>query len=216
MKIKFCGNRSLSDVKLTIKSDADFLGFVFARSKRRVLPEDVKQWLNEATLKPHQKKVGVFVNATLEEIARAVKTASLDVVQLHGSETPDFCTQVKETCRVGVWKVIHHQADAIGQMEKYAHIVDAFLIDNKLKSQWGGTGTAFDWSFVPHYLEKAHELKKSCFIAGGINASNIHELLKFKPDGIDLASGIETNEQKDEMKISELLNRMKQFAIYSK
>lgn len=215
MKIKFCGNRSLNDVKLTIKSSADFLGFVFAPSKRRVSPEDVKQWLNEAALKPHQKTVGVFVNATLEEIAHAVKTAALDVVQLSGNETPDFCKQVKETCHVDVWKVIHHQADAIEQMEKYAHIVDAFLIDNKTKSQWGGTGTAFNWSFVPRYLEKAHTLGKNCFIAGGINASNIHQLLKFEPDGIDLASGIETNEQKDDKKISELLNRIKQFTIYS-
>jgi len=216
MKIKFCGNRSLRDVKLTIKSDVDFLGFVFARSKRRVLPEDVKQWLNEADLKPHQKTVGVFVNAGLEEIHHAVKTAALDVVQLHGSETTDFCTQVKETCRVDVWKVIHHQADAIGQMEKYAHIVDAFLIDNKSKSQWGGTGTAFDWSFVPRYLETAHAFGKRCFIAGGINAANIHELLKYEPDGIDLASGIEMNGQKDEAKILELLNRIKQFNICSK
>lgn len=215
MKIKFCGNRSLDDVKLTIKSDADFIGFVFAPSKRRVLPEDVKQWLNEAALKPHQKTVGVFVNATLEAIAHAVTTASLDVVQLHGSETPDFCTQVKETCHVGVWKVIHHQADAIEQMERYAHIVDAFLIDNKSKSQWGGTGTAFDWSFVPRYLETAHTFGKHCFIAGGINAANIQELLKYEPDGIDLASGIETNEQKDERKIAELLNRMKQFNFNS-
>jgi len=215
MKIKFCGNRSLNDVKLTIKSGADFLGFVFAPSKRRVSPEEVKQWLNEAALKPRQKSVGVFVNATLEEIAHAVKTAALNVIQLSGNETPDFCKQIKEACSVDVWKVIHHQADAIEQMEKYVHIVDAFLIDNKTKSQWGGTGTAFDWSFVPRYLEKAHALGKHCFIAGGINASNIHELLKFNPDGIDLASGIETNEQKDEAKISELLNRINQFAAYS-
>lgn len=216
MKLKFCGNRSLEDVKLTSTSNADFIGFVFAPSKRQVTPEDVKHWLNEVDIKQHQQIVGVFVNETIEQIAHAVRTASLDIVQLHGNETPDFCQQVKDLCRVDVWKVIHHNNEAIDKMDTYAHVVDGFLIDNKSKSQWGGTGTAFDWSFVPRYLEKARRLNKRCLIAGGVNASNVHELLKHQPDGIDLASGIETDERKDKEKITKLQSRIKEFHMYTK
>ncbi len=211
MKIKYCGNRSLQDVKITCNSNAHYIGFVFAPSKRQVKPEDVKQWLAKENAHAKKQIVGVFVNETLENIQQAVQTASLDIVQLHGDESPSFAQLVKKTCSVSVWKTIHHDENAVHKMEPYQNIVDAYLIDKKSNTAWGGTGTAFDWSSIPRYLAKAHAYRKPCFIAGGINNDNIAELLTYNLDGIDLASGIETNLQKDRIKIAEFEKQMKNF-----
>lgn len=208
MNIKLCGNRSLLDTELACQSDADYVGFVFANSKRQVTPKQVSNWVRNVEVGPDQQFVGVFVNERLENIQHAVNQASLHVVQLHGTETPQFVELVKKACNVAVWKVIHHDEHALLRMDEYRHVADAFLIDNKSNSAWGGTGTAFDWSFVPQYVEKAHSFQKPCFIAGGVNATNVCELMKHKPDGIDLASGVETNLRKDKQKIIELQERV--------
>lgn len=204
MKLKICGNHSAHDVKVSFQSDAQYIGFVFAASKRQVQPEHVQQWLHHYPLKERKQIVGVFVNEDIDMIERAVNIAPLDVVQLHGTESPEFVTQVKARCDVGVWKVIHHADDALHTMEQYSKLVDGYLIDNKTDKAWGGTGTTFNWTYVPNYIEKAHHYNKLCFIAGGINPTNVNELIKFKPDGIDLASGVETELKKDKQKIMQL------------
>lgn len=209
MKIKFCGNHSLQDVKLACESDAHYIGFVFAKSKRQVKPENVQKWLSQVNRKSEQQIVGVFVNNTIEFIEHAVRIASLDIVQLHGTETLAFAELVKKTCNTDVWKVIHHDESAHERMDQFRNVVDAYLIDNKSKRGWGGTGKAFDWSFVPRYVEKAHSFQKPCFIAGGVNVMNVRDLMKHQPDGIDLASGIETNLRKDKQKMIELQERVK-------
>lgn len=210
MKIKFCGNHSLLDVKNTTSSDAHYIGFVFAKSKRQVKPKEVQQWLAQVEHKSSkQRTVGVFVNNTVEFIEQAVRVASLDIVQLHGTETPAFAERLKKVCDVDVWKVIHHDDRALDRMEQFGQSIDAFLIDNKSERAWGGTGKAFDWSFVPRYIKKAHSFQKPCFIAGGINVMNVRDLMKYQPDGIDLASGIETNLKKNKQKMIELQERVK-------
>lgn len=211
MKIKYCGNQSLEDVKTVNKSKAHYIGFVFSPSKRQVKPENVKQWLSQTKPLVNKKIVGVFVNESFDFIQNTIHTASLDVIQLHGNESPAFAQRVKEIGNIDVWKVIHHNENALYVMDQYRNSIDAFLIDNKSKKAWGGTGINFDWSFVPHYLKKAQSLEKACLIAGGINPMNIQDLIKYQPDGIDLASGIETNLKKDKQKINALESQIKTY-----
>ncbi len=204
MKLKICGNHSAHDVKVSSRSDAQYIGFVFATSKRQVQPEQVQQWLNNVQGKEKKQIVGVFVNEDIDIIERAINIADLNIVQLHGTESPEFIAQLRARCNVDVWKVIHHADDALQMLEQYANLVDGYLIDNKTDKAWGGTGTTFNWTFVPEYINKAHQYNKLCFIAGGINPSNVSDLIKFKPDGIDLASGVETELKKDGQKIIQL------------
>ncbi|WP_270179050.1 phosphoribosylanthranilate isomerase [Alkalihalobacillus sp. CinArs1] len=206
-KLKLCGNRSLEDWKLVRESHATHAGFIFANSPRRVEGETVGRWLKD--FPPNGKKiVAVFVNPDLEEIADIVRSVPVDIVQLHGSENASFATKIKQMTGKEIWKVIHHRQSAIEDMELFAGIADGYVIDTKLPGQWGGTGKKFDWESIPSYKKEAHKQGVPLFVAGGINESNVTELLSYQPDGIDLSSGIEHNDGKDRNKIEKLQGRL--------
>lgn len=194
--LKYCGNHSLEDVIVATNSRANFLGFVFAKSKRCVTPTEVKKWL--CKVKVSQKLVGVFVNASIDEINRATSSIPLDVIQCHGEETVEDILTIKTNFKQKVWKVIHHSSEALDLMKQYKGIVDGYVIDSKVAGRRGGTGVTFDWSSIPSYQIEAEVQNVPCFIAGGINVNTIEELLKYDPIGIDLSSGIELNGRKSE------------------
>lgn len=194
--LKYCGNHSVEDVVVTANSKASYLGFVFAPSKRCVTGEQVRQWL--ANVRVGQQLVGVFVNATIEEIEKVLIDVPLDVIQCHGAETPEFIKELKQRCNKLVWKVIHHSETGLETMKKYRGVVDGFVIDSKIPGLAGGTGVTFDWEAIPNYQQEAEFQQVSCFIAGGINPNTVQDLLQYNPIGIDLSSGIEENGRKSE------------------
>lgn len=195
--LKYCGNRSYEDYSLVRDSQATHIGFIFVEgSKRRVLPEAVAGWVDNRPAKKGQKLVGIVVNSSIEQIREMLNMVCLDVLQLHGTESPSFIKEVRSFYDGEIWKAIHHSEEALQVMSSYKGLVDAFLVDSKVAGQWGGTGTSFDWGFVPRYLSEAHNLGVPCFIAGGVSPDNIDALLALEPDGIDLASGIEVDAQK--------------------
>ncbi|MTH52169.1 phosphoribosylanthranilate isomerase [Bacillus mangrovi] len=203
--LKYCGNKSNHDYQLSLASDADYLGFIFADSKRRVKPEEVKQWIDEYGRKG-KKLTGVFVHPSLEEAEEAASMLKLDAVQFHGEEDSALLEKFRSRNGAEIWKAIRHEESALQKMEAYAPFTDVFLIDSKVEGAWGGTGTAFDWSRASAYIQKAEGLGKICFIAGGITPENAESLLQqSSPHGIDLASGIESSGKKDRnlMKILE-------------
>lgn len=205
--VKLCGNRTLSDVAKTSSSNATHLGFIFVnRTKRYVRPEQVGRWIKK--MRPNQKLVGVFVNPTISELEEVLHFVPLDVIQLHGSETVSQLLKVKEATGLPVWKVIHHQEDGPAQMELFQGVADGYVIDSKVKGAHGGTGVQFDWAAVPSYKTLAQEQGVPFLIAGGVNPDNIAELLSYAPDGIDLSSGTETNEQKDIGKIQSIMKEV--------
>ncbi|WLR53089.1 phosphoribosylanthranilate isomerase [Bacillus tianshenii] len=208
MKLKVCGHQSLEDIQTTIQTGADAIGFVFAPSKRRVKPVEVAQWLQQVEL-TGQKLVGVFVNADFEEVASVLKKVPLDIIQCHGSETPEYMLTVKQMTGCEVWKVIHHYPNAWKEMHQFRGAADAFLVDAKVNGQWGGTGQTFAWEYIPLYLEEAAKQGVGCYIAGGVNAENVEQLVTYNPAGIDIASGSETNGVKDLDKISKIEKRVK-------
>ncbi|WP_078380183.1 phosphoribosylanthranilate isomerase [Sutcliffiella halmapala] len=209
--VKFCGNKTLQDYQISSKSQVDYLGFVFAKSKRQVGIEEVALWVKTETF--NQKKlVGVFVNQTIEEIVLTVDRISLSVIQLHGDETPTFIKQLRERTNAHIWKVIHHDDNGLQRMNCYQGLVDGYVIDNKVGSQYGGTGRVFDWTYLPRYLEQAQAEQVPCFVAGGIREENISNLLNYQPGGIDLSSGIEHEFKKDYKMINVIERKVRDHA----
>lgn len=208
-QIKYCGNHSLQDLQCTVNSQADYIGVIFSReSKRCVSAGQVDDWLKSTPLKNRQKLVGLFVNATVKEIQAVLETAPLDIIQCHGSESAQQIEKIVAITKLPVWKAIHHDGDALERMRSYEGVAAGFIIDCKVKGQWGGTGKTFDWGSVPEYLKEAGRQGVPCFIAGGINADNVADLLSYQPDGIDVSSGIEKNGKKDGQEIRRLEERM--------
>ncbi|GAD12455.1 hypothetical protein GBL_0672 [Geobacillus kaustophilus GBlys] len=137
IRIKYCGNRSAEDVQAAIASGADYLGFIFAESRRNVSPSEVQQWLEPHKLGAKQL-VGVFVNAPVRRIAAVAAELPLHVIQCHGRETPAELAAVKEAVPLSVWKAIHHGDGALAAMRQYAGIADGYVVDSRAAGAWGG------------------------------------------------------------------------------
>ena len=210
MKIKFCGLRRPEDIEYANQTRPDYIGFVFAKSKRQVSPELAGQL--GLGLAEGLKKVGVFVNAPLEEILEAVRLAKLDVVQLHGDEGPEEIRAVKEalvgvsTVTIGkipeIWKAVR-TTDAAVLLAADGLEVDRLLLDAFTPGMAGGTGVVADWNMIRGVKG---QLTKPFFLAGGLNAGNLEEAVyAVEPYGIDLSSGIETDGFKDLSKMEAII-----------
>ncbi|QHE51093.1 phosphoribosylanthranilate isomerase [Pontibacillus sp. HMF3514] len=209
INMKLCGNRSLIDLKTSIESGAEYIGVVFADSKRQVDPEELAEWLKQIQFKKNQKLVGVFVNPTIGELDGVMKNIDLDVIQLHGNEDIAHVLNIKERFPCTIWKAIHHTDASVELMNLYKGVIDGYVVDAKSKEAWGGTGKQFDWKAVPQYIEEAEMQSVPCFIAGGVNPENVFELASLKPHGIDVSSGIESEGKKDANKIEKIMRRSK-------
>ncbi|SDN37194.1 bifunctional phosphoribosylanthranilate isomerase/tryptophan synthase subunit beta [Alkalicoccus daliensis] len=206
--LKFCGTRTEEDYKKIIQTDVDYIGFIFVKSKRQVFPEDVAKW-QQNNHKGTKKLVGVFVNEAIEKVVSTAKEAKLDVLQLHGTESPEYVENLRTEYQGEIFKTIHHDTHGIEMMKQFENVVDGFVVDTKSPGHWGGTGNKFDWGAVPSYQKEAKRQGVSCFIAGGVTPDNIKELLLYQPDGIDVSSGIESKETKDERKMKQMTDSLK-------
>ncbi|MGO4539713.1 phosphoribosylanthranilate isomerase [Paenibacillus sp. 2TAB19] len=219
--IKICGLKDIATIEAMDGLPINEIGFVFAKSKRQVTPESAAALIestNRLTARGGErpKSAGVFVNPTLEELDNVLSIARLDIVQLHGDESADLCRVIKERFRVQVWKALGMKPSstdniselsqtAIERITPYNGSVDAILID----SAGGGTGHTFDWVTIKEYLAAARLIELPLYIAGGLHADNVQELLnEYAPDGIDVSSGVETEGQKDIEKIRLFVRRV--------
>ncbi|PWW05541.1 phosphoribosylanthranilate isomerase [Paenibacillus cellulosilyticus] len=218
-RIKICGLRDQATIRAMHGLDIEAVGFIFAPSKRQLSAElaaeliaEVRAWPATTSSGRAPLAVGVFVNADLAVLAHAVNTASLDVVQLHGSETPEDCEAAKRELGTQVWKVFHlgrggesDVIDAMQQLLPYKGYVDAVLID----TAGGGTGTVFDWTVIDRYKEAAAELRVPLYVAGGLSLDNVQSLVKtYNPGGVDISSGVETDGVKDIDKINTFVRKV--------
>ena len=185
MNVKICGLTRFEDAKRAVELGAWALGFIFyPKSKRYISPESVQSILTALPdTAVNIKKVGVFVNPSLEELKTAVQTAAaMTAIQLHGNETEAFCQLVKETFpNIEVIKAM--KPEAALEIETNA---DYVLIDHISEEAWGGTGQTVDW-------KKAAQIhSKKLILAGGLNAKNIKEAIQqVHPFSVDLSSGVE-------------------------
>ena len=174
---------------------ADLIGFVFAKSRRRISLEKAEQITCQIW---GIGKVGVFVDAPLVEVQDIAKRCKLDFVQLHGNESPEYCRLVK----VPVIKAVRVGAN-FDPLALAAYKVEWLLFDSFVAGQQGGTGTTFDWQQAQGVRE---QVKVPLFVAGGLTAENVGEAIRIlSPEGIDVSGGVETNGSKDIEKMQQFL-----------
>ena len=191
MKLKFCGLTREADIRAANETRPDYIGFVFAESRRRVTDEQAARL--RALLSPGIQAVGVFVNDDPTHIALLANRGVIDLIQLHGSESAAYIRRLRTMtaapiiCALRVGK----QTD-IKQAE--SNLVDFLLLDTYTKDAYGGSGRIFDWSLLG-------EVGKPYFLAGGLNESNITRAMRTGAYALDLSSGIETDGVKDAEKM---------------
>jgi len=194
VKIKICGIRRLEDISMVNKYRPDYIGFVFADSKRQVshdLAAKLKSNLDSDII-----SVGVFVDANSEEIIELFNEGVIEIAQLHGDESEEYINALKEKTNneLKIIKAIEMSED------KDLLDYDNLDIDYLLLDSGKGSGKTFDWRLI------RNDLKKEFFLAGGLNSTNIKEALEqFNPYAIDLSSSLETDGFKDENKIKEIM-----------
>ena len=201
-KVKMCGISKVETIPAVVEAKPDYMGLVFAPSKRQVTVEQAKilieelhkQCINHYDTKV-VKTVGVFVNETVDNLVTIANEANLDAVQLHGDEDETFIQSLKERTNVEVWKAI--QIRTAADTEKWIDSsADMLLFDAYHKDERGGTGEVFDWSSLDAF-------ERPFMLAGGIDSTNVARAIRtVRPYGIDISSGIETNGVKDDEKIT--------------
>jgi phosphoribosylanthranilate isomerase len=211
--IKICGNTSLEDALLAAEAGADAVGFVFAPSPRRVTPAEA------AAITPHLpaaiEKIGVFVDAALEEIVSTVQLCGLTGVQLHFDAEHELPARLHEQLgpEVRILRVIHFSAETAGQhaaqiaaYDQNPH-VDAVLVDSRTVTAIGGTGVAFAWEAARETLFQVAKGKR--IAAGGLTPANVAEAIAtLRPWGVDAVSGVEAAPgRKDPAKVREFIRR---------
>ena len=208
-KVKMCGISKVETIPAVVEAKTDYMGLVFAPSKRQVTVDQAKTLVEElhrgyaqkyGSDTEHDKNdtiktVGVFVNETVDNLVTIANEANLDAVQLHGDEDETFIQSLKERTNVEVWKAI--QIRTAADTEKWIDSsADMLLFDAYYKDERGGTGEVFDWSSLDAF-------ERPFMLAGGIDSTNVARAIRtVRPYGIDISSGIETNGMKDDKKIT--------------
>ena len=212
-KVKMCGISKVETIPAIIDAKPDYMGLVFAPSKRQVTVDQAKTLVEEL----HKqyavrynsktiKTVGVFVNETIENLLKIAEEVKLDVIQLHGDEDESFIQILKEQSNVEVWKAV--QVRSAADAEKWIDSsADMLLFDAYHKDERGGTGEVFDWSSLD-------EFERPFMLAGGIDSTNVARAIRtVRPYGLDISSGIETNGVKDDEKIKAFTNIVRTVAL---
>ncbi len=187
LKIKVCGMRDPENISGVVAASPDYLGFIFyPKSKRFVGFEPLSGVLS--AIPEAVKKVGVFVDETPEKILEVVQNWNLDVVQLHGNETPEYCQQIQDS-GISVFKAFSvDELFDFAMLNAYSGVCDYFLFDTKGQLP-GGTGQKFNWQLLENYKGDV-----PFFLSGGIGSEDLEAIRHFghpRWRGIDINSGFE-------------------------
>ena len=194
VKIKICGIKRLEDIEIVNRYKPDYIGFVFADSKRKVSHDLAKELRNN--LDSDIIPVGVFVDSPQDEILKLFDDGIIEIAQLHGSESEQYILDLKKKTD-GELKTINaiEMTQEVDLLEYNDSNSDYLLLDSGK-----GSGKTFDWSLI------RKDIKKEFFLAGGLNSKNVTQAIdEFNPYAIDLSSSLETNGFKDENKIKEIM-----------
>ena len=195
-KIKICGLMTASDIDAVNVTKPEYVGFVFANSRLKIsaqMANDLRAKLS-ADITP----VGVFVNESIDTIVSLIHNGIIDAVQLHGDETEDYIRILKSQTDKPIIKAIPILKSGDAQ-KGLSTSADYMLLDNK----GGATGKPFDWTLIG-------DIRRKFFLAGGLNAQNIHSAIeKVNPLAVDISTGAETNGVKDAEKIATIIRRIR-------
>ena len=214
MRVKICGITKPDQARAIAQLGASALGFICApESPRFVSPMQIQQIVEQLSQSGCSAvdRVGVFVNPTAATVRDTVAIAQLNVVQLHGNESPQFCQALKAVLpTVEIIKALRvRNAETLNQTADYLGAIDTLLLDayvpNASPGQYGGTGKTIDWAMLQQFRPACPWL-----LAGGLNPGNILDALsQIQPDGIDLSSGVELSPgNKDLRAIEQLFKRL--------
>lgn len=190
-QVKICGITNTQDALIAAQCGAAALGFIFyPQSPRYIKPEEAKKIIR--ALPDKLIKVGVFVNEKLQEIKRIKDFCALDMIQLHGDESPEYCRQFPASIVIKAIELKNH--DAVNRALSYC--VAALLVDTRHAGFYGGTGKKSNWELACRIKNK-----KPLILSGGLNAENIAEALKtVAPAALDINSGVELSPGKKDHK----------------
>jgi len=192
-KVKICGLSRAEDIAAVNRVMPDFIGFVFAPSRRRIDLKTAARFKEK--LHPQIEVVGVFVNENIETVAQIYQKRIIDVVQLHGDETDEYIRRLKASCSCRVIKAI-----GVGSRLPLLSVEPDYLLFDTLSKERGGTGKAFDWNILQEYCGLPF------FLAGGLTSDTVSNAISLlAPFGVDISSGVETDGIKDEKKIEEFV-----------
>jgi indole-3-glycerol phosphate synthase/phosphoribosylanthranilate isomerase/anthranilate synthase/indole-3-glycerol phosphate synthase/phosphoribosylanthranilate isomerase len=195
VQVKICGLSDARHIRTAVEAGADLFGLVFYKPSHRYVTlqqaGDLVQSLSDK--RTQIEAVGLFVNEEAEFINDVVERVGLDVVQLHGNESPEFCQLIQRP----VLKAIHmNNASDLGKLQAYHETTWRTLLDTPTPG-WGGSGETHDWS-----VARRAAREQRVFLAGGLGPANVAEAIaQVRPWGVDVSSGVETDKVKDEAKI---------------
>jgi phosphoribosylanthranilate isomerase len=182
VKVKICGLTNVEDALAAVEAGADLLGFVFwEKSPRYVSIETAREIARQ--LPPATRRVGVFVDARVEQVMFSLRICDFGALQFHGQESPAFCRQFS-VMTIKAFRV----RDAASLQVMAGYDTDAFLLDSQVEGKPGGTGETYDWSLAA----AAKTFDKPVFLAGGLTPQNVAAAVRAaQPYGVDVSSGVE-------------------------
>jgi phosphoribosylanthranilate isomerase len=183
VKVKICGITNLEDASIAVEFGANALGFIFAPSPRQITPQKARAIIH--AIPPFVKTVGVFVNEAPATIREVMQHCGLDLIQLHGDESPALCEELMP----GTIKALRIKDESSLQAGRaYQGKVRALLLDTYSKEKAGGTGKTFNWNLAI----KIKEMGIPIILSGGLGPSNIDLAIHtVRPYGVDVNSGVE-------------------------
>jgi phosphoribosylanthranilate isomerase len=202
VKVKICGITNVADAIAAADAGADAIGLMFyEKSPRHISIQAAREIVRELPL--HVIKVGVFVNPSEELVMRVISDCGVGLLQFHGDETPEFCTQFG-LMSMKAFRI--RDAESLRALPMY--LTDAWLLDAHVKDKLGGTGEKFNWDLAI----EAQKLGRPIFLAGGLIPENVGEAVrKVNPFAVDVSSGVESSPgKKDHAKVRAFIETAKE------
>lgn len=209
-KVKICGLKTLADVEIVNQYLPEYVGFVFAKTKRFVTDKQASIMRN--ALDKRIQAVGVFVNEPIEHVIQLCDTGIINVVQLHGEETDTYIQMLKQKTDTNVIKAVRVQS-AEQVVENISAAADFMLFDTYKNGVPGGTGECFSLKILQESFAKLRERNqtiKPYFLAGGLHCDNVVDVIRqMDCYAVDVSTGVETNGIKDAIKIKQFIDCVK-------
>lgn len=201
-RIKICGLTRPEDIDAVNRFMPDYIGFVFAESRRQV--DDVRAKELRLRLASGISAVGVFVNEDIGRIEKLCRAGVINLVQLHGEEDEAYVRKLKQYISKPIIRAVRIK-DEEEVNRDYRGEFEYLLFDTYHKDLYGGSGKSFDWSRIGRQ-------EKPYFLAGGLSSDNVLDAIsKLDPYGVDISSGVEIDGLKDADKIGEIINKIREY-----
>jgi phosphoribosylanthranilate isomerase len=198
-RVKICGIMSQDSIEVLNQMKPEYVGFVFAKSKRKVSMEQAAEIAK--LLSPDIQTVGVFVNEAVEKVDEIRRTVGLDVVQLHGNESPEYLERLGGR----LWKALPGSKDSSEKIADYRGLAEMILLDAMTDKNPGGNNMTLDWVSIGELVSVDRLV-----LAGGLNRNNVRQAIDvLHPAVVDVSSGVETDGKKDNKKIIQFIEEVR-------